>query len=341
MKYTKYFYIIYTLVIIALTVYFSIKIINPIATITGKFSFPIQNAKQTISNEESLLRELKKYNSVPDEIRSKTGHNYRNSEGFQDYEHEIIKPNKIFRIITLGDSFTEGAWILINDTWPKQLERKLNQLNTSQFEVLNFGRGGAGTLEELKIFKENALKYNSDMVILLYYPNDWEDTLQIKKRANELWSMYKNGSFKFPVDVEEKIKELNASEADVSRLVMQVATEEFWDYANQRGIENIWKESVETPLSELISICNERKIDLIVLGLDLDKNQMSKQYDKTLNNFLEKNKVPFLDLTSYFPYNNELRLPDGHLSEKGYDLLSTKLLEFLFQSNKITKIKTR
>jgi lysophospholipase L1-like esterase len=60
-----------------------------------------------------------------------------------------------------------------------------------------------------------------------------------------------------------------------------------------------------------------------------------------LTNFFHKYGISFLDLTSYFPYfprnRNELRLPDMHLSEKGYELLSSKILEFLIQTNKLPK----
>ena len=92
-----------------------------------------------------------------------------NSEGFKDYEYRIEKPNNTFRIIALGDSMTEGVFVAVNDTWPKQLERKLNKLNlTLQFEVFNFSIAGAGTLEEVKTLEEKGLKYNPDMVILAF-----------------------------------------------------------------------------------------------------------------------------------------------------------------------------
>jgi hypothetical protein len=335
MKRDTLIYIIYLIVIFLVTAYFSIEIIQMKVSVPfiGKFVSPLKESTITSAyspDEKGLIQELEKYVSVPAELRIKSHEgDYRNSEGFRDYEHEIVKSNNTFRIVALGDSFTEGAWVPINDTWPKKLEKKLNQLNFSKrFEVLNFGRGGAGTLEEVKLFEEKGLKYNPDMVILLFYPNDWEDSLQIKKRANELWDMYKNGSFKFPTAVEEKIKELNASEEDISRLVAHVAISEFWDYANQRGLENIWKENVESPLKELIDVCKERKIELVVAGIDLTGSTI---------NFLPKYEISFLDLTSSFPLdeNSELRTPDMHLSEKGYDLLSTKILEFLLQINKI------
>jgi lysophospholipase L1-like esterase len=170
-------------------------------------------------------------------------------DGFRDYQYEITKPNNTFQIIALGDSFTWGHGVCINDSWPKKLETKLNQLNFSKkFEVLNFGKNGAGTLEEVEVFKEKGLKYTPDMVILLFYPNDWEDGLRIRKRAEELWQMYKNGSLKFPKIVEEKIKELKVSEEEVSRVIDWIALNEYYNYARQKGLKNVWMENVEFPL---------------------------------------------------------------------------------------------
>jgi lysophospholipase L1-like esterase len=344
MKKDKLIYTIYLTAICLITIYFSLGMVQKNVNIPfiGKFVSSLKEG--TISSaysadEKRLIEEIEKYASVPikSRIESHKGE-YRNLEGFRDYQHEIVKPNNTFRIIALGDSFTEGAWVPINDTWPKRLEMKLNQLNFSRkFEVFNFGKGGAGTLEEVELFKEKGLKYNPDMVILLFYPNDWENSIQIKTKTWELWQMYKNGSFKFSAIVEKKIKELNASEEDVSRLVYYVAISKFWDYVNQKGLENVWKENVESPLKELIDICRQRKIELVVVSIDLTESMIKNQHE-LLNNFLLKYEVPFLDVTPYFPWEkNELRVPDMHLSEKGHELLSTKLLEFLIQTNKIIR----
>jgi lysophospholipase L1-like esterase len=341
MKINNLLLIIYVLIIIMLTAYFSLSIIDDKGIISGKYILPFEeNTQFTINDKnqslvidyEEIINELS--NSMTLENSQSAGNVslLMNIEGFRDYNYSIGKSNNTFRIIALGDSFTEDPWVTVNDSWPKKLERKLNQLKIStKFEVLNFGMNGANTLDELKIFEENALKYNPDMVILLFYQNDFEDKIQIKKRANELWQMYLNGSFKFPISLEGKIKELNVSEEVVYWLIERISTQQFYDDINQKGFDNAWKGNVEMPLIKLIDICKKQKIELIIIGLDLNPNE-----PKLLNNFLTKYGINFLDFTPYFPFEKkELRLLDMHLNEKGYDLLSTKLLEFLLQSNKI------
>jgi lysophospholipase L1-like esterase len=345
MKNKNMLYVVYICIILFLTIYLSLNIIQNKGIISGKFILPLEMNTSTITNENqpisinwnNLIKELSIYKTLANNESVRNVSLLINIEGFEDYNYSIEKPSNTFRIIALGDSFTEGVWISTNDTWPKQLERKLNQLNTStRFEVLNFGKAAAGTLEEVKIFEENALKYNPDMVILLFYQNDFEDNEQIKKRTNELWNMYENGSFKFPTAVEEKIKELNSSKEDISALAWYLARKEFNAYAEQKGLQNVWKENVETPLIKLKDICKEQKKELVVIILEMWNDPSFSNRNELLNNSLTKYEIPSLDLTPYFPYkNNQLRLSDMHLSEKGYDLFSTKLLEFLLQSNKI------
>jgi lysophospholipase L1-like esterase len=343
---TKIIYLMYICFILILTAYFSLSIIQDKNIPSGEFISPLYMNASAIANENqsiviywnNLIKSWEEHRmSIPEEKRRRKELTFNDNGNIQEYYTN--KSNSTFRIIALGDSFTAGSWVSDNDSYPKQLEKKLNQINIStRVEVLKLiGGAGAGLLEKVKIFENNGLKYNPDMVILQFYIDDFEDSEQIRERANEIWNMYKNGSFKFPSTVEEKIKELNASEADISTIMFYMAKNEFRYYAQQKGIDKVLKENIETPLLELIDFCNKQNIDLIIIGLDLDADDMSIKERELLNNLSDKHKIPFLDFTSYFPLdkNSELRLPDIHLNEKGYDLLSTKVFEFLIQSNKI------
>ena len=64
-----------------------------------------------------------------------------NSLGFRDQEYLLPKRNK-FRIIVIGDSFTFGWGVNIQDTWVKHLEKKFKKENP-EVEILNLGRSGA------------------------------------------------------------------------------------------------------------------------------------------------------------------------------------------------------
>jgi len=95
-----------------------------------------------------------------------------NSLGFRDYEYSLKKPENVFRIAILGDSFTFGYGIKINETYPKQLEKMLNKKGGHNYEVLNFGVNGRNTLLEAKFLKEMVLDFEPDLVIVGFFPND-------------------------------------------------------------------------------------------------------------------------------------------------------------------------
>lgn len=311
MERRKFIYFLYVIFWIFITICFSFVLMKTRIS-TGRVS-------EVSPAQDSILQKLKAFKS----LEERGDFEIVNSEGFKDLDHSITKSNNTYRIIGLGDSMTFGADVEINDTWPKQLERKLNSLNFPfHFEVFNFGIPGAGTLEEVQTFKEKGLKYSPDMVILQFYRNDFEDSFEIKARAQELWEKYKNGSYKLPSDIEEEIKKLGAGERTISGVIRFIVTLEYDKKAAENFVE-VWKKNVEEPLLDLIKLCREKKIKLLIITWDLGKEE--KEEKELLSNFLEKNKIPFIDLTSKLPHNSKVRLPDDHISKYGYEIVAEEI----------------
>lgn len=98
-----------------------------------------------------------------------------NSFGFRDHEFSLDKPPGIFRIIVLGDSLTFGWWEQIDETYPKVLERLLNEnpLRPLKFEVYNLGIGGYNSTQELALLRTRALRFRPDLVIVGFCLNDY------------------------------------------------------------------------------------------------------------------------------------------------------------------------
>ena len=73
-----------------------------------------------------------------------------NSYGFRDHEFSVKKPEDVCRIVALGDSLTFGQGVPLASTYPKQLERLLNEKmgGGPRFEVLNAGVQGYNTVQE-------------------------------------------------------------------------------------------------------------------------------------------------------------------------------------------------
>ncbi|HNH34127.1 MAG TPA: SGNH/GDSL hydrolase family protein, partial [bacterium] len=101
-------------------------------------------------------------------------HEKINSRGLRDSEYTYEKPSNTFRILVLGDSFTEGYDVEINDLFTEILESKLNtssfDSSSIRYEVINAGTGGYSTDQEFLYFEIEGIKYKPDMVLLMVYP---------------------------------------------------------------------------------------------------------------------------------------------------------------------------
>lgn len=91
-----------------------------------------------------------------------------NGLGLRDREIPYARQGG-FRILVLGDSFTEGIQVDQDKTFAKLLERQLNAEAGSQvFEVLNGGVAGWGTDNSLLFFRHEGWKYRPDLVVLAF-----------------------------------------------------------------------------------------------------------------------------------------------------------------------------
>lgn len=90
-----------------------------------------------------------------------------NSKGLRDYEYDYKKDDSVYRIAMVGDSFIEGMQIKLEETIPKRLEKKLNEVGN--YEVINFGFSGYDLVPEAVLIEEEVIKYKPDMIILNYF----------------------------------------------------------------------------------------------------------------------------------------------------------------------------
>ena len=93
-------------------------------------------------------------------------HIHINSDGFRDYEYTKEKKKNMFRVIILGDSFTFGSGLELNETYSKILEKRLNFLIKNRYEVLNFGVPGYALSNEVEQLRVKALNYSPDLIII-------------------------------------------------------------------------------------------------------------------------------------------------------------------------------
>ncbi len=99
-----------------------------------------------------------------------------NGSGFRDREFEIPKPVGVHRILVVGDSITFGWFEQVDQTYPKVLERLLNQdgAKARRIDVCSLAVGGYNAAQELELIKTKALPLQPDLIILGACVNDGE-----------------------------------------------------------------------------------------------------------------------------------------------------------------------
>ena len=100
-----------------------------------------------------------------------------NSQGWRGEAVPYDKPDDVYRILIIGDSFVEGVQVDYPQTFGALLQDKLAQQDTAnkRYEVVSVGRTGWGTLQELIYYQVEGYRYNADLVILSFYINDVAD----------------------------------------------------------------------------------------------------------------------------------------------------------------------
>ena len=99
-----------------------------------------------------------------------------NSDGFIGPDYLVQKGNNIFRIVILGDSYTEGIQVDDKYAFRNLLENKLREFSKKEIEVINLSMSGYSTAQEYLALNKFGLKYQPDLVILVFNPlNDVSD----------------------------------------------------------------------------------------------------------------------------------------------------------------------
>jgi hypothetical protein len=99
-----------------------------------------------------------------------------NSHGFHDREWSAAKAPGVFRILMLGDSFTAGLQVEVEQTAARRLEALLNRAEPARrYEVLNLGVNSYSPVLEYLLLQQSGLALAPDLVILNLDQNDFQD----------------------------------------------------------------------------------------------------------------------------------------------------------------------
>lgn len=96
-----------------------------------------------------------------------------NRHGFRDLEFPVVKRPREFRAIAIGDSFTIGFGVRLEDTWPQRIERALARDHDGPVEVINAGfTCGMTSAAYHPWMAQEGLRFAPDLVVVGFCLND-------------------------------------------------------------------------------------------------------------------------------------------------------------------------
>lgn len=275
-----------------------------------------------------------------------------NSFGFRDGKRTLEKPANTFRILMLGDSFTEGWGVAQDKTFSALLENKLNSMNSGRFEVINMGVASYSPLLEYVQLKNIGLEFKPDLVILNFDHTDFADDWHYESLA----SYDKNHQpvavrAVLPSDIEQFVRSVNEKDSinnlEKSSFLFRMMTHLKSTNGELMGGVLSEPSSGEFVLPErnlkLISDMLESKNIPFVFTLYPQKSHLESGgntgYFSVLQNFGEQNEIKVLNLLPLFEsYKNPNDLYfkyDMHSTEKFHELMVQGIYDYLAKNRLI------
>lgn len=269
-----------------------------------------------------------------------------NSLGLRDREYDPKPARGVRRVLAIGDSQTFGNGVAEADSWPKQVERQLNEKAQADgvkgWEVLNAGIPGTDSWQH-EIWLGRLLDaYAPDAVVLGFYVNDVSPSYVPKKssatsktntRIKRLGYIAKRSAL-----VNLVLQRL-ATREQIARMKAGRAVSEFilTGEANER-IDRGW-EQVDSSLGAMQEKCTARGIAFLVAVLprrdQVSGAQASRFYNERVAQIARSHDSISIDVlpdltSAYAEYGADLFIPwDGHNSAIANRVIATKISQRL------------
>lgn len=296
-NYKTYFFILLITIQVTIVIYLTKQIIKQKNNTLGVSVNPI--SKQNIIKPTIVINKNLKYfyEPKPNIQYNWWGTFYTiNSDGLHELkDYSIEKPNNVFRIIALGDSFTFGLLVKDDENWPAVLEKIANQNQICQsektIEVINLGVEGYDFQYAIERYHQKGEKYKPDLIVWMSV-----DFLRIR----ELMAEVQQTITLPPISNENKYE-------GWSLIFSQYRKK----YPNDYIIE-YQKKIINNFLNQ---------IDVPVLLINLEP-----QFNNIFRSFEDSKRLFFLPIK----YTQKMKLPDdGHPSPLGHQILAREVLNFL------------
>jgi lysophospholipase L1-like esterase len=281
-----------------------------------------------------------------------------NSKGFRDVERSYERDPSKYRIVVLGDSMVWGWGVQQDDMFTALLEKQHRDL-----EVINLGVSGYGTDQELILLRQEAVRYNPDLIVVVVMDNDFDTNVR-----KELFLGYNKPAFELSDDGDLHLTNtpvpvqsiwvhiavwpfrhsyvLNQAARAYEQFMLMLASEHAVSSPQQMPqpapvrdhvpFPQSFKESLTAALLFEIQRESHRNGAELLLVLT---DRLGKQGDE-IEHYFQSHHVRVLNLDPFFPRNQaeDLHVPDRvHWTALGHQKVSDSLLAYLNGESLLSK----
>jgi len=253
----------------------------------------------------------------------------------RDYDYPAAKPEGLYRIIGLGDSFAWGWGVPDNRrTVFKYLECWLNaRAGEDRFEVINCARPAAMTGDYLAFLRENGNRLDADLVLIVFNLNDpyiSHASMVVDRRTEQMMREQKDPlsekSFLYRLIkkrwLRKKVHDFTVG--NIRDSYFGPLREERWERAKR-------------DLLAIRDTCREGGEDLVVavfpLLFELEKRYPFESEAKEVEGFLESSGIKCINLLPAFKGKKTFILwsspTDSHPNEVAHRLAAEAIFRFL------------
>ena len=245
----------------------------------------------------------------------------------------------VFRIAVVGDSFTFGPNMQLDDTFSKKLERMLNQnVAARRVEVLNRGVNGASTENEVETVRQ-VIREQPDILIVEITLNDAEPHILSDREREDLfgapWLRWKI----FSVWRSLGFVAQRFHNSQTARRYIKYHSNFFKDPAT--------RERFDRSIRRIVSITKGAHVPLLAMVFPLFDFPVDERYPFTethqiISGVLSKYGIPTIDLrTAYarIPPDRLQVIPgvDNHPNEIAHRIAAERLLAVLAASDLVPR----
>lgn len=265
------------------------------------------------------------------------------SHGIREREVTPQKAPNEYRVLALGDSFTEGVGTDYESTWVKVLERHLAARMPGRLvTTINAGVSGSDPFFEYVLLRERLLPLNPDLVIVCVNPTDVNDVVL----RGGMDRFHPDGTTRF-VRPAPRWEWVYAMSYNVRSVVHDLLGYNWFliEEERMRLAESAALENLKSVLVDFQRLADEQRFELFIVFHPTHVLQViEKRYTHQLGRLTsvlgheKSSRVRFTDLLEYYS-RNQLMIEedagdyfwplDGHHTTKGYEIMGTAIAETL------------